>query len=111
VDAQLPPHLARWLIERGHEAEHVGDIGMLSASDQGIWRYALERGAVLVTKDEDFAVMSSSDPSGPSVVWLRLGNVTRGVLLSKFPVLFPEIERRLTAGEKLIEVTEPSILA
>lgn len=28
VDAQLPPALARWLAAQGHEAEHVGDIGM-----------------------------------------------------------------------------------
>ena len=25
IDAQLPPALARWLSERGHDAEHVAD--------------------------------------------------------------------------------------
>ena len=33
VDAQLPPGLARWLVARGHEADHVFDIGLGAASD------------------------------------------------------------------------------
>jgi predicted nuclease of predicted toxin-antitoxin system len=28
VDAQLPPALARWLAAQGHEAAHVGDLGL-----------------------------------------------------------------------------------
>jgi predicted nuclease of predicted toxin-antitoxin system len=27
IDAQLPPALARWLAERGHEAVHVVTVG------------------------------------------------------------------------------------
>lgn len=53
VDAQLPPALARWLIEKGHEAQHVGDTGLQAASDGAIWDYAAREGAVIVTKDED----------------------------------------------------------
>ena len=41
ADAQLPPALARWLVARGHEAEHVCDKGLQAAS-------ALERGETLV---------------------------------------------------------------
>jgi hypothetical protein len=59
VDAQLPPALARWLASRGHEAEHVGDCGLLSAADAAIWDHALRTGSVLVTKDEDFAQRKS----------------------------------------------------
>jgi len=36
VDAQRPPGLACWLVAMGHEAEHVGDIGMQSAADANI---------------------------------------------------------------------------
>jgi predicted nuclease of predicted toxin-antitoxin system len=36
VDAQLPPALARWLSEQGHEAEHLLDIDSLQASDREI---------------------------------------------------------------------------
>jgi predicted nuclease of predicted toxin-antitoxin system len=36
VDAQLPPALARWLANKGHEAEHVADRQMATASDAAI---------------------------------------------------------------------------
>ncbi|MCK9249534.1 MAG: DUF5615 family PIN-like protein [Solirubrobacteraceae bacterium] len=55
VDAQLPPALARMLEARGHEAEHVVDITRGDAPDRELWNYAVEHGAVLVTKDEDFS--------------------------------------------------------
>ena len=53
VDAQLPPALARWLASQGHEAEHVTDIGLASARDLDIWKYAQTTGAVIISKDED----------------------------------------------------------
>lgn len=55
VDGQLPPALARWLVARGHAAEHVGDVGMQTASDSAVWDYALGESAAIITKDEDFA--------------------------------------------------------
>ena len=55
VDAQLPPALARWLVAKSFEAEHVGDSGLSAASDADIWDYALRRDAVILTKDDDFA--------------------------------------------------------
>ena len=51
VDAQLPPALARALSERGHLAEHVADVGLISAADAEILRYAIKHDAVLITKD------------------------------------------------------------
>lgn len=41
VDAQLPPALAHWLSARGHEAVHVGELGMQAATDRVIWDRAL----------------------------------------------------------------------
>jgi Domain of unknown function (DUF5615) len=54
IDAQLPPALARELGARGHEAEHVADLGLANAPDRAIWDRVIASGAVLVTKDEDF---------------------------------------------------------
>ncbi|MDP8924888.1 MAG: DUF5615 family PIN-like protein [Chloroflexota bacterium] len=73
VDAQLPPALARWLVERGHAAEHVADLGMAGASDGTIWDRAATTGAVVLTKDEDFALRWAVAGEGPAVVWLRCG--------------------------------------
>jgi hypothetical protein len=41
IDAHLPPALARWLSAQGHDAAHVGDLGMQVASDAAIWDYAI----------------------------------------------------------------------
>jgi len=60
VDAQLPPALARQIGSLGHEAEHVADSGRARATDTAIRAYAAETGAVIVTKDEDFAVHMGS---------------------------------------------------
>ena len=56
VDAQLPPALARWLTAQGYEAEHVFDVGLAEAPDAVIWRRATENVAVVVSKDDDFAL-------------------------------------------------------
>ena len=104
VDAQLPPALARWLVEQGHEAEHVHDMGLAGASDRTIWDEASKREAVIVTKDEDFASLRILRPEGPALVWVRLGNTTRRTLLGWFETLLPEIERQLLAGETFIEI-------
>ena len=82
VDAQLPPALARWLSTAGHPSEHVADIGLAAAPDTVIWEYAARSSAVIVTKDQDFAVLRIvSDAPSPSVVWLRVGNSRRTALL------------------------------
>jgi len=88
----------------GHIAEHVADIGMLAAADSPIWDYALQHGAVVVTKDEDFPHRSGQSTTAPSIVWLRIGNASRRALLEWFEPLLPQIEAKLEQGEKLIEV-------
>jgi predicted nuclease of predicted toxin-antitoxin system len=104
VDAQLPPALARWLAANGHEAEHVADRNMSSAPDKAIWDFALESGAVIVTKDEDFAQRHVLTGNGPSVVWIRLPNTRRRELLVWFGKVLPDVLSALSRGETLIEV-------
>lgn len=104
VDAQLPPALARMLSGKGFEAEHVADINLGNAEDRAIWDYALKTGAAILTKDEDFATRIALDPSGPPIVWIRVGNTSRQALLRWIEPLLPAIEKALAANEKLIEV-------
>lgn len=104
IDAQLPPALARRLTELGHTAEHVDDVGLTSASDRHIWDYALNTSAAIVTKDEDFPLRKSLEPSGPVVIWLRIGNTRKQVLLEWFEVLLPDMLASLDKGEQVIEL-------
>lgn len=102
VDAQLPPALVRWLIEKGHVAEHVAEIGLLAATDAVIVAAAEGIGAVLVSKDEDFLILRHPDRF--ALLWLRLGNATNRALTAWLEPRWPEIERLLVSGERLVEV-------
>lgn len=104
IDAQLPPALARWLMSKGHEAQHVADVGLASAPDKEIWNCALAAGAVIVSKDDDFAQRRILAVEGPAVVWVRLPNTRRRELLLWFEGIFPQIVQALERGETLIEV-------
>jgi len=104
IDAQLPPALATWLIQQGHIAQHIEDVGLRNADDIEIWNYALTSGATIVTKDEDFAERTARTTSGPIIVWLRIGNATNRVLLEWLEPRWPRIIVLLEAGDRLIEV-------
>jgi predicted nuclease of predicted toxin-antitoxin system len=104
VDAQLPPALARLLTQHGHVAEHVHDIGLGHAPDRDIWRIAGERGAVLITKDEDSADLVVLGAADVAVVWIRTGNTTRRALVDWFEPLVDRIVATIEDGEKLIEL-------
>jgi predicted nuclease of predicted toxin-antitoxin system len=102
IDAQLPPALCRWLEARGHEAEHVFELGMHAASDARIAARAAETGAMLVTKDEDFLIGSGS--GGFQLLWLRCGNVSNRALAEWLAARWDAIEDLLQRGEPFVEV-------
>ena len=104
VDAQLPPALARWLVANGHEAEHVADRQMAAASDTAIWNFAVDVGAAIITKDEDFAQRKTLSGAGPAVIWIRLPNTRRRDLLTWFGLALPNVVLALERGETLVEV-------
>ena len=104
VDAQLPPALARRIESFGHIAEHVADRGLAKAADNEIRAQAIEAGAVIVTKDEDFAVRRVLH-EGPAIVWVRVGNTRRAELLRRFEAELPRIVAALERGETLVELT------
>jgi predicted nuclease of predicted toxin-antitoxin system len=104
VDAQLPPALAQWLREAGHEASHVEDFGLREAEDQAIWRHAEMGGFAILTKDEDFASRTRHRESGAAVIWLRIGNSTNPALRKWIEARLPSITRLATQGDRLIEV-------
>lgn len=103
VDAQLPPALARRIAAAGHECEHVADCGLLTAPDPAIRAYARSVGAVIITKDEDFAVHLLLN-GGPAIVWLRLGNTRRPELLARIEADLERVVAALQGGETLVEV-------
>lgn len=81
----LDQHLSRKLVPQLQQAfpgsSHVVLEGLEGGSDDAIWLHARAGGFTLVTKDEDFQIMSFSRGFPPKVIWLRSGNgPSKGVL-------------------------------
>lgn len=104
VDTNLPPSLAAWIVSQGHEAIHTIEAGLATAPDREIWSFASSIAATIVTKDEDFVILNAAQPDGPSVVWIRIGNAVRRVLIQRFEVAWPAVMEKLSNGECVIEV-------
>ena len=104
IDANLPRRLAAFLIARGHDCEHVLDLSMGQSSDGQIWSRAVALGAIIVTKDEDFANWVSAGRPGSAVVWVRTGNGTTRRLIDNLAPVIEAVENRLAAGDRLIEI-------
>jgi predicted nuclease of predicted toxin-antitoxin system len=102
IDAQLPPALCGWLRERGHEAVHVSEIGMIAASDVEIAARAEADGAVLVSKDEDFVTLRLPDRF--AFLWLRCGNASNRALVAWLEPRWVQVEALLSSGERFVEV-------
>ena len=107
VDNQLPAALARRLTELGFDTVHVGDLGLDRSSDSEILNHASLTDRVLISKDQDF-VSRTSRPGRPvPLIWTRLGNCRKTVLLDAMERLWPAIIEALERGERLIEIQSP----
>ena len=102
VDAQLPPALCRWLQVRGTAAVHVGEIGLLTASDVAIAAHAEAEGMALISKDEDFVYLRLPDRF--AFVWLRCGNATNRALAAWLESRWGKVAALIAEGERLVEV-------
>jgi predicted nuclease of predicted toxin-antitoxin system len=104
IDAQLPPALSHWLREHGLSATAVRDLRLRDSDDGSIWNFAVSGDWVVITKDEDFVDRCVGNAEVPCVIWLRIGNCTNRVLFGWLEPMLPQIVKRLSEGEKLIEV-------
>jgi len=104
IDTNLPPALATWLTGQGHEATHTITIGLGNAPDRKIWEVAASSNLIIVTKDEDFTFLKASNSDGPAVIWVRIGNTVRRVLLQRLASAWPLVVEKLQEGHGVIEV-------
>jgi predicted nuclease of predicted toxin-antitoxin system len=104
IDAQLPPALAHWLREAGHEAQPVREIGLREAEDEVIFAFAQRTGVVVLTKDEDFVALAQGGDTAPVIVWLRAGNCSNAGLRAWLEPRWPGIVELVAQGQRVIEV-------
>jgi predicted nuclease of predicted toxin-antitoxin system len=106
IDDQLPVALARWIGTRGYTATHVADAGLTGRTDAEIWAFASKIDGIIVSMDEDFFDLQQRDANGPRFVWLRWGNTRKAALLEKFAIAWPDVELKLSAGARLVELKD-----
>ena len=73
-DQNLAPALAKRLADLFPNSVHVREAGLERAVDTDIWRFALEHGLAIVTKDSDFQELGQIALTAPRIVWIRRGN-------------------------------------
>lgn len=76
LDHNLSPRLIAHLADIFPDCSHVALHNMDTAEDTKVWEFARTNGYALVTKDADFADLSTLLGSPPQVLWLRIGNCT-----------------------------------
>ena len=76
----------------------------MEADDTVIWQHALARGVVIVSKDEDFTFLASVSGGAGKLVWVRIGNCRKQVLLEAFRAQLPRIVSELEAGNQIVEL-------
>ena len=90
---------------KGWDCVHVQDVGLDRADDRVIWQYVKEHDMTIVTKDEHFQALANRQRSiPPQVVWVRLGNCRKAVLLDAFSRMLPQLRGLLEAGDAVIEI-------
>lgn len=104
IDTQLPRRLGVWIRAQSHEADHVLDLNLAQSGDNAIWRTAIEKDAVIISKDDDFANWVMAGREGPAVVWVRTGNGSNAQLIAILAPLWSAVLARLSAGERLVEI-------
>lgn len=108
LDAQISPHLARWIsTELEVEAKPVRELGLREAKDREIFLAAREAEAVVMTKDSDFVILLERlGGPPPQILWITIGNTSNAHLKEVMSRSFPEARELLARGEPLVEISE-----
>jgi predicted nuclease of predicted toxin-antitoxin system len=107
VDAQLSPALAPWITQQfGAEAVSVRRLGLTEAKDSVIFSVAREANAIVLTKDEDFAILLERLGPPPRVLWVTCGNTSNEHLRRVLTATLPDALKLINAGEILVEIRD-----
>lgn len=99
IDANLAPRVVAALTDAGHDAIHVFDIGLGTASDSEILERAAADERAIVSSDSDFGtLLARHNRSTPSVVLLRHSNdlsvdEQATLLVASLPLVEDELRR------------------
>lgn len=109
IDAQLSPAVAKWTRDNFPvQAVALRELGLRDASDRQIFEAAKQAGAVVMTKDSDFAELVNRYGSPPQVIWLICGNTSNARLKQILISTLSQAIDLLRTGESLVEIASPN---
>jgi predicted nuclease of predicted toxin-antitoxin system len=105
VDECLTPRVAERLVAAGHDAVHVGEVGLLGSPDADVMAEATASGRVVVSADTDFGeLLAKGRHALPSVILLRRHHGPDGQASAIVRAL-KDVEEFLLAGAVVV-ITE-----
>lgn len=91
LDQNLSPRVIKSLAEHHAGSLHVRELGLARASDEEVWRYALDNALTIVSKDSDFHQRSLLFGHPPKVVWVQIGNCSTDDVVQLLHRRLPEL--------------------
>ena len=77
IDMPLPPAIAAWLVDQGHDAVHAASLGLHAATDSEIMAHAKQELRTVITADLDYPrLLAIARASEPSLILFRNGDWT-----------------------------------
>ena|SRR3990167_4328512 len=106
LDENLSRRIVPFLQTAFPGSTQIALIGLESADDASIWRYAKENGFVIVSRDSDFHERSLIEGHPPQVVWLKIPNRSKTAVLNILLDHHEEIEQALSEeGRTCVEIS------
>lgn len=107
LDNHLPPALASWMrAALDVECFPIRELDLHRASDIDIFMAARSAGALVVTKDADFAALVGQHGPPPQVVLVTCGNTSNVRLREVVEAGWATVRIMLERGEPLVELGE-----
>ena len=95
LDENLSRRIVHFLQTAFPGSTQIALLGLESASDSEIWQYAKDNGYVIVSRDSDFQERSLVAGHPPQVIWLKIPNRSKTVVLNILLEHRAEIEQAL----------------
>jgi predicted nuclease of predicted toxin-antitoxin system len=103
IDESLSGRVARLFVDAGHDAVHVGNLGLLGRPDTDVMAAALESGRSVVSADTDFGeLLAIGRHPGPSVVLLRRAPHRPDDQVKLVLAVLDQVEADLDAGAVVV---------
>ena len=103
LDECLSARLSVLLNDAGHDAIHVGDLGLLGATDGDVLQAALTEARVLVSADTDFGeLLATGQALGPSFVLFRRSRRVAEEQIAVLLANLADVEDDLQAGAVVV---------